>query len=285
MNDSRTTSALATNQAFGTPEFLVGGRQQGTPSLPTSAAPERWPRTTFALGAALAVAALLAARPAHATDAKKIFNQRCTACHTYGKGVKVGPDLKGVTARRQRPWLLRFIRSSQQVIASGDKTANDLFRTYKRQRMPDWTDLSPQDVAAILDWLAADGPEQKPADERDAELAGAADVARARALFDGRTPLASGGLACGACHTVRDHDRRRGGTLGPELTDTYLKYRDRALTLLLRHPCTPRQPELSTGRYLEPDEAFAIKAYMREVALAASPFATYPITSAERGRP
>jgi cytochrome c2 len=27
-------------------------------------------------------------------DAKKIFNQRCTACHTYGKGVKVGPDLK-----------------------------------------------------------------------------------------------------------------------------------------------------------------------------------------------
>jgi protein SCO1/2 len=51
---------------------------------------------------------------AHATDAKKIFNQRCTACHTFGKGVKVGPDLKGVTARRQRPWLLKFVRSSQR---------------------------------------------------------------------------------------------------------------------------------------------------------------------------
>ena len=133
---------------------------------------------------------MLPARAAHAIDAKKIFNQRCTACHTFGKGVKVGPDLKGVTVRRQRPWLLKFVRSSQQVIAGGDPVANELFRTFKRQRMPDWTDLSPQDVNAILDWLAADGPEQKPADERDAELATAADITRARALFDGRTPLA-----------------------------------------------------------------------------------------------
>ena len=31
------------------------------------------------------------------------FTTRCTACHTFGKGVKVGPDLKGVTERRQRP--------------------------------------------------------------------------------------------------------------------------------------------------------------------------------------
>jgi hypothetical protein len=83
---------------------------------------------------------------------------------------------------------------------------------------------------------------------------------------------------------VRDHGHRVGGTLGPELTDTYVKYRDRALTLQLRHPCTPRQPELSTGRYLEPDEAFAIKAYLRDVALAASRFATYSIAEAKPGR-
>jgi len=56
-------------------------------------------------------------------------------------------------------------------------------------------------------------------------------------------------------------------------------------TLHLRHPCTPRQPELSSGRYLEPEEAFALKAYLRDVALAASPFATYPIAEAKRGKP
>jgi mono/diheme cytochrome c family protein len=277
-------SAFTDNRASGKPESLVGVRLQGTASQPTSPRRDRWRRTTLLVAAVLASGAL-PARAARAADAKKIFNQRCTACHTFGKGVKVGPDLKGVTLRRQRPWLLKFVRSSQKVIASGDPTATELFRTFKKQRMPDWTDLSPQDVNAILDWLAADGPEQKPADERDAELATAADIARARALFEGKARLAGGGLACAACHTVTDHGRRTGGTLGPDLTNTYVKYRDRALTLQLRHPCTPRQPESTSGRYLDPDEAFALKAYLREVALAASPFATYPIAEAKRGTP
>lgn len=279
-----TNDAGTADRASGAPEFIVGVRQQGTASQPTSRRPDRWSRTTLLL-IAVAAAGVLPARAARATDAKKIFNQRCTACHTFGKGVKVGPDLKGVTVRRQRPWLLKFVRSSQTVIAAGDPIATELFRTFKKQRMPDWTDLSPQDVNAILDWLAVDGPEQKPADERDAELASAADVGRGRSLFAGRAPLASGGLTCAACHAVRDHGRRSGGTLGPDLTDTYVKFRDRALTLQLRHPCTPRQPELTSGRYLEPDEAFALKAYLRDVALAASPFSTYPIAEAKRGRP
>jgi cytochrome c2 len=217
--------------------------------------------------------------PAHATDAKKVFNQRCTACHTFGKGVKVGPDLKGVTTRRQRPWLIKFIRGSQGVIKSGDAIATDLFKKFKQQRMPDWSDLSPEDVSTILDWFAANGPEQKEPDERDAELATANDVARARGLFEGTLALASGGLACASCHAVREGNDRHGGTLGPDLTVSYLKYRDRALTLFLKHPCTPREPELSAARYLTPDEAFALKGYLRQLALAASPFAAYPISA------
>lgn len=283
MNTPKITARHAA-RASGRPEAAVGLRQQGTTSEPTSPRRDRWLPTTLIVAGAI-TACVLPARAAHAFDAKKIFNQRCTACHTFGKGVKVGPDLKGVTARRGRPWLLKFVRSSQRVIAGGDPIATELFRTFKRQRMPDWPDLAPQDVNAILDWLAADGPDQKPADERDAELATPGNLARARALFEGRAPLANGGLACAACHTVHDHDRRSGGTLGPDLTRAYLKYRDRALTLHLRHPCTPRQPELGSGRYLEPEEAFGLKAYLREVALAASPFTTYQIAEAKRGLP
>ena len=129
----------------------------------------RWRYAT----AVFAIAAL-ASPAALATDAKKIFNQRCTACHTFGKGVKVGPDLKGVTSRRQRPWLISFVRASSKAIKAGDPVAVELYRKFKQQRMPDWTDLSPADVGAIMDWLAADGPEQKQPDERDAEV-GVAD--------------------------------------------------------------------------------------------------------------
>ncbi len=229
---------------------------------------------------------MLSSPAAHAIDAKKIFNQRCTACHTFGKGVKVGPDLKGVTARRQRPWLVSFVRSSSKAIKAGDPVAVELFRKFKQQRMPDWTDLSPADVGAIMDWLAADGPDAEAAGRarRGDGVGGRRHAGRGR-CSTARVPLANGGLACAACHAVREHGRRRGGTLGPELTDTYLKFRDRALTNFLRQPCTPRHPESSAPRYLAPEEAFALKAFLREVAISAAPFAAYTVTDRKRGQP
>src|SRR3954466_1767614 len=108
------------------------------------------------------------------TRAAATFKQRCTACHTFGKGRNVGPDLRGVTERRSREWLTRFIRSSSAVIAAGDKIAAALFSEFKGQRMPDWTDLSEKDIADLLDYLAAGGPEKRPEDERNAETATAA---------------------------------------------------------------------------------------------------------------
>lgn len=216
---------------------------------------------------ALAVDASAGEISAGAAEAAKIFVQRCTACHTFGKGVKVGPDLKGVTARRPRHWLLRFIRSSQTMIDSGDPVAVSLFEEFRRQRMPDWTDLSDEQVGAILDWLAADGPDQRPADERSAELATAAEVELGRSLFLGRTRFAGGGMACAGCHGVRDAGDSRGGSLASDLTGTYAAYRDRALTSFIRRPCTPRQPESSSTGFLRPAEIFALKAYLRRVGL------------------
>jgi cytochrome c2 len=200
-------------------------------------------------------------------EAKKIFNQSCTGCHTYGKGIKVGPDLKGVTERRSRPWLLKFVRSSQQVIRSGDPTAQGLFQQFKQQRMPDWSALSEQQITAVLDWFATNGPEQKAADEYHADTATPADIERARGLFHGSARLANGGAACSSCHSVQEGGETTGGSLGPNLTTTYVKYQDKALTLFLKQPCFHRAPESSQASYLTPQESFAIKAYLRKVSL------------------
>src|ERR1044071_5296386 len=86
----------------------------------------------LALVVAIVARIVLCAEGASAdtAEAKKIFTTRCMACHTFGKGVKVGPDLKGVNERRQRDWLLKFVRTSSAVIASGDSTATGLLAQF-----------------------------------------------------------------------------------------------------------------------------------------------------------
>jgi cytochrome c2 len=218
-------------------------------------------------------------------EAKVIFKKRCMACHTYGKGIKVGPDLKGVTDRRKRDWLLKFIASSSSVIRSGDVTATKLFRDFKQERMPDWSDLSPEQITGILNYLAMDGPLQKEPDERDATSATSAEIRAGRELFHGETPLQYGGLACNTCHTIAGPGPSD-GHLGPDLTKVYWKYRDKALTDFLKHPCFAREPELSGQDYLAPQEAFDLKAYMAKAAGLPIPLpaATNNSTAASEGR-
>ncbi len=84
-----------------------------------------------------------------------IFQAKCSACHTIGKGKLVGPDLQGVTERRDEAWIKKFIRNSQEMVASGDETAVALFEKYKVP-MPSH-DLSEAEMADLLAFLAA-GP-------------------------------------------------------------------------------------------------------------------------------
>jgi cytochrome c2 len=198
-------------------------------------------------------------------EAAATFNKRCTACHTYGKGIKVGPDLKGVTERRKRDWLLKFIHASSMVIKAGDPTATALFAQFKQQRMPDWTDLSEKQINDILDYISVGGPEIKPADERNAELATPSDIEDGRQLFNGEKHLKYGAQACVVCHSV-DH-AGWGGSLGPNLTKTYLQYQDRALTEFLRHPCFQWSTSDSGAHYLTAKESFSLKAFLRQSAL------------------
>jgi mono/diheme cytochrome c family protein len=199
-------------------------------------------------------------------EAAATFNGRCTACHTYGKGIKVGPDLKGVNQRRKREWLLKFIHGSSSVIKSGDPTAVALFAQFKQQRMPDWVDLSDKQISDILDYIAVGGPDIKPADERNAEMASAEETETGRKLFFGELRPKYGAQTCASCHTVAGSGMR-GGALGPDLTGVYLKYQDLALTQFLRHPCFAWETSTPSERYLAAKESFALKAFLRAMAM------------------
>jgi len=85
--------------------------------------------------------------------AESIFKQNCASCHSIGKGRLVGPDLSNIHERRAESWLLRFIKSSQSVIKSGDQTADSLFKAYNQIVMPDQTALSDGEIRDILTYI------------------------------------------------------------------------------------------------------------------------------------
>jgi protein SCO1/2 len=94
------------------------------------------------------------ARPVVAHNGQRLFQSKCSACHTLGQGDKVGPDLAGVTARRNRAWLTRYISEPEAVLAIGDPIAKALFQQYKQIRMPNLR-LGSSDVADLVSFLEA----------------------------------------------------------------------------------------------------------------------------------
>lgn len=84
--------------------------------------------------------------------ATMLYNYNCAACHSIGKGVIVGPDLMGIEQRLSRDWLIKFIKSSQTMIDSGDKEAVAAYEKFNKIKMPDF-DLSTAEIQLILDHI------------------------------------------------------------------------------------------------------------------------------------
>lgn len=82
---------------------------------------------------------------------KLLFRQNCKACHSLDKKL-VGPALKDVHIRRDSGWLMSFIKNSQQMITSGDSTANKLFNDYNKVLMPAQK-LENDDIFSILNYI------------------------------------------------------------------------------------------------------------------------------------
>ncbi len=94
------------------------------------------------------------AQPPNVDAGAYLFQSRCAACHTIGKGDAVGPDLAGVTTRRARDWLVRYLRAPDQLLAEQDPIAVALLAQYKDVPMPNLR-LSDGEIATVLAYLDA----------------------------------------------------------------------------------------------------------------------------------
>ncbi len=106
-----------------------------------------------ALGVLMAVIWLGPAGQSKAAETgQEIFQDNCSACHTIGKGKLVGPDLAGVTARREESWLIRQIKDPEGLIAENDPIALQLLQEADDIPMAS-LELSDEQVAAVIAYL------------------------------------------------------------------------------------------------------------------------------------
>jgi protein SCO1 len=110
------------------------------------------------------------------------FANHCAACHTIGGGDHFGPDLKGVTSRRDHDWLARFIVAPEKVREAGDPIALALRAKYKSVVMPR-LDLGMEDANVLIDYIDRQS--------RAAETAGTSGAAKGVATAAGATAIAN----------------------------------------------------------------------------------------------
>ncbi len=92
-----------------------------------------------------------------ALQGKLDFESKCLACHSVGQGRKLGPDLLGVTRRRDDAWLARWLKSPEKMLET-DAEAKAMLKEFNNLPMPN-QNLSDAEVRQYLQyfhWIDAD---------------------------------------------------------------------------------------------------------------------------------
>jgi len=213
---------------------------------------------------------LLAGGLARAGTTEELFAIKCGICHTIGMGRLVGPDLQGVNERREREWLLPFIRDSQKVVNSGDPVAVALFNEHGKVPMPPPL-ISDAEIIAILDYIktaGAVGPGGSTAQAAPATPAGPAtadQIEQGRKLFQGELHFENGGPACIVCHDVTEDLIIGGGVLAKELTTVFTRLGGPGVRAIVGSPPFPVMQKAFANEPLTEAEINAVVGFLEQV--------------------
>lgn len=212
------------------------------------------------IGPAFTITMIIVAGPMslQAQEAVDFFRDNCASCHTIGGGRLTGPDLKNVTQRKDRAWLVEFLQSPQAMIDRGDGYALKLKQESRDVVMPAINGMTPARAELLLSMIEAESKlaksqfvglqiSDRPFTQEDVELG--------KAIFMGHKKLANGGPPCVTCHTFNGADGFGGGRLGPDLSKAYERLQGRkAMGAWLYAPATPTMNPAFKNAALKEDE-------------------------------
>ncbi len=205
-----------------------------------------------------------------AQETADFFILYCFSCHTIGGGRLVGPDLKGVTERRSREWLVSFILNPKAMIDRGDPDALQILDEARGVVMSTIPGITRDRIDALIDLIEIESQLEKsqfvglqisdrPFTDKDRQAG--------REFFSGGRQFANGGPACVSCHTVLGIGGLGGGRLGPDLTRAYERIGGRRpLVAWLFSPATATMKPVYAGHALESEEILSLVAHLEQSA-------------------
>jgi hypothetical protein len=195
------------------------------------------------------------------------YQQNCVSCHTIGGGRLTGPDLKNVSERQSRDWLVAWLLDPEGVLASGDPYAAKLQKEARGAVMTRSPGITRDLANALLDLIDAESGLEK------SRFAGLQisdrallpeDIEEGHALFVGAQPLKNGGPACIGCHHVNSLGSLGGGRLGLNLTRSYARLEGRkGLSAWLAAPPSLTMNPVFTKHPIDEAEILPLVAFLK----------------------
>ena len=93
-------------------------------------------------------------------EGEKLYQANCTACHQIDNKL-IGPALRGVSDKYSEEWLIKWIKNSAEMIASGDPDAIAIYEEYNKSPMTAFPYFSDDDVRNILAYIE-EAPQKAP---------------------------------------------------------------------------------------------------------------------------
>jgi nitrite reductase (NO-forming) len=91
-----------------------------------------------------------------AVAGKQAFESKCLACHSLGQGKKLGPDLAGVSKRRSKDWITRWLKDPAAMLTT-DADAKAMLKEFNNLPMPNQSlsDAEIRQYQKYFEWFDA----------------------------------------------------------------------------------------------------------------------------------